>query len=606
MSHDRNPDAEYIKRFAERMRERWTQQDKLDETYLALDAMKNRIEVATNKDDPKPSPLRSGLVGLLNDEDAALLTITPFTHINPPSDDEDDISHASEVLEPWLAGGMQKSQKVGPAWDRKPPAMRRLGRAWSRVLPDPEVWSGEQFKKAVDEDDTKLLKQLKRDNWPIIWTYVDPRKTWTYFGGRHWLPEVIEIRKMTKEEIEDTWPGKLPAEHAKSAGSTEIEVFVYANWVWTKTVIAGKVPEIAHEFKHDLGMNPYILMEDQLMPDNDMGLRWKPALFHAKDLVETFDELLSDLRTNHHENTRTPVLTFFDKEEYDEDIRVSGRPVAIDMRPGGSYAFWNTEDVRLGPVAQINQQSIFLLQFVYQLIRENAVRPVERGETKSGASNNLFTTQVQIAEREFDPAMRAIRKAWETASVLHMRCVTRLNAEFPKRPDKVYVYDPRKDQRRGFIGVGPDDVIGWEAGVQARAQRAIPIDRNVNAALAQRLLQIGIDPWTVFEQELGYENADQIMRLANRFRAKQSVFDQVVVPLMLQRTVAVQQQLSAQEQARFNELFTGASPELQQLLVESGAVPTVEAPGNLQQATANLNRAGTPQEPQQAQQQVIP
>jgi hypothetical protein len=238
------------------------------------------------------------------------------------------------------------------------------------------------------------------------------------------------------------------------------------------------------------------------------------------------------------------------------------------------------------------------------LIMQAMIRPVERGEAKSGTSQNQFVTAVQIAEREFDPSMKAMTEAAENVARLFFRSVLALNKEYPESPDKVAVYPPSGSKRTGAIEVGPKDVRGWEYAVQARASRAIPIDRNVQVATAQGEMNLGLDPAFVYENTLGVENPEVRLRASRRHRLTEAVFDQIVQET-LARAGQILNEETPEDLAAAQQMFAGASPDLQQFL--SAQVPDLAAipqPGGVDQAMANLRRTGTAQEPQLPDQAV--
>lgn len=626
-SWDRTPDAERIQDLAVALDDDWGNQQVLDEVMLSYMLLTNSVDSNKPTDTMQNGVkgFRGGLGGMVVKEDAALLTVTPGLHINVPTEDVKDREHSS-LLESWMAGAWKLSQMNGQVWFRKPTDLRGLGRAWSNVYPHPSLWTSKEYDAIVREwadsaDDPerrkaaeKKVQEWKRDRWPIRWRYVRPRGTWpSSFESQVWLPEVVEIRKMRRRDIEAEFgEEKLAGEYQHFSASAEIDVYEWANHDWCATVIAGEkdAPTIARKYEHGLGMSPYVLAEAELLPDNDNGWRWAGALFHAQSMLETFDELMADLRENHRDNTRTPLLMFVDKEDYDEDAKVGGRPEQIKLEPGGKHTFWLGEKVELAPVPQINPQSIALLQEVKQLIFQNMIRPIERGEAKSGTSQNQFVTAVQIAEREFDPSMKALTQAAENVAKLHFRAVLSLNKRFPDRPDKVAVFPQMGSKQKGVIEVGPDDVRGWENAIQARASRAIPIDRNIQVATAQGEMQLGLDPPYVYETTLGIENPEARIRASRRHRLLEATFQAAT-----EETLArAQQKLNAATPAdlqRVQELFAGASPDLQAALmqeipelaamVQGAPAPTEQAipqPGDVNQSLANVRRTGTAQEPQ--------
>ena len=637
MSYNSAPSAEHIQEFAKRMEELWKGQDALDQRMLEHLTMQNPIDVAqagNGKGPPKPvKAFRSGIGGILWREDSALLTVTPAIHVNPPTDKEEDRAHASEVLEPFFAGAWKRSQQNGLVWDRLPGDLRGVGRFWFHVYPHPAMWADDEYRDLVTalvaSDDAEERRNLnreiqafKRDRWPIRWTYVSPIGTWTTFGGQHWLPEVVEVRKMSQLAIvdeygEDALPLDSPKKGTKLSGLPNINVYTWANHYYCATVIGSKAePKLVHEYEHRMGCNPYVLGEAELLPENEANIRWAGALFYAEDTIDTFDEVLSDWRHSVRLNTRTPIVQYLDQESYSDDALTGGRPSPIPYGPDSVIPLWKgKEEIVLGPVPLLNPQSPALYDRTYQLLQQNMIRPVERGQALSGASNNLFTTQVQIAEREFDPSMRALKHAAEEWARRVCRSIIALNRDYPDAPDEVYVYDEMGE--RGVIGVGPKDIKGWENAIQARASRAIPIDRMVQIQTVRAGLDAGISRETMYEQEAGFENPRAEIRKRDLEDLRAAVMEQARQQVQL-RAGQMLSKASPDQLNRITELMAGASPALQGVL--SGQVgpqgqlgpqsmPGPQGPeqglGGLGQALGNLGRTGSPQMPQMPQQGVL-
>ncbi|MFQ5472214.1 MAG: hypothetical protein ACE5FA_04930, partial [Dehalococcoidia bacterium] len=618
--HLRDVDADHIKRFAERMKTFWANQDNLDPAFSDIDKMRPAIEVATNKNDPKPVTFRTGILGRQNKKEASVLNILPFAHFNPTDREDPKAVALANLLESWAAGAAQRSMKTGNTQRVIPDKGVRFGRAWEETIVDPSVWATPEFKEmaeriaAMDKGSAaeaeEKLAMMKRDNWPVMTREVETRGTWTYFSGKVWLPEVIQIRQMTRDEIDaEGWA--LPTEHANRRDSTKIEVLYYTNHRYAKTVISGKIPTITHSFKHDLGMNPVYLGEFVRAPENDMNIRWQPSMYHAKEMAEALDEALSDWRTAQRETTRAQIGMFFDKTEYDEDQMVNGRPKEVTIEPGGPMIpFWLGEKVERIPGPVMNEQATMYLNFVYGAVREEVKRPTQEGDFKSGTSNNLAVTASQLAERDFDPMVAALRQMWLAKTKLLMRSVVRINAEFPSFPDNLAVYDPNVTGE-GFLEVGPDDVIGMEAGIQIRAERAIPIDKNLLLSQARQEKELELPPEVYMGATLGHEDVPALVRAANRHAGKQALFKEVLMPLVIERTVTLAQRLSPQEQAELEKLATGASGGLLQAIglnPQSAAVPGSQAAvaaatngatgRSTGQSAANVGRTAVPQNPQ--------
>lgn len=609
--YDDKPTPQYVHDFGSRMRTQWSNQNVLDDALLSFLNYRNPVDV-NKQDGGTVRGFRSGIGGIIVKEDAALMTVTPGIHVNIPTNDEKDKHFASETLEPWLGGAWKLSQQAGQVWDRLPQDLRGIGRCWSNVYPSPRLWYDDEYNALVKawkdgkEGAEKEIQAFKRDRFPIRWRYVSPRNTWTYFDSEVWLPEVIELRKMTRTEVASAFPDADIEIGAK--GSEPIDVYEYANHQWCMTVLGdNNAPQLLREFHHKMGVNPYEMAEAELLPDNDKGWRWAGSLFYAQSMIETFDEIMADLRENHRDNTRTQLVVKQDPNMHESDPKSGGRPEPIKVGPGLPPAqLWTTESIELAPVPQINPQSITLLQEIKQLVYQNMIRPVERGEAKSGTSQNQFVTSVQVAEREFDPSMRALSRFAEGICRRFLRSVNSLSMGYEDFPDKVALF--AEWPKNGVIEIGPKEIRGWEYAIQCRMSRAIPIDKTVldNQALMEKNLGLAPEYW--MENTLGIENPQQQQQNSRRSQMADAIFQQVVMPAAIQWAQAQMFAPTPVEQAQLQQQLTGASPDLAAFAEMQGmggnplAGPPLgseQIPGGVLQGAANERRAGSPQTPQQ-------
>jgi len=590
------------------MEDRWRDQSILDELHLSFLLNRNELTVATSNNARSVESVRSNIAGFIVRQDAAILSVFPGIHVNVPKDDPDEQRFADSVLEPWLRGMWDRSQEAGKVWARWPRDLRGLGRAWGFVSPIPKVLVDEDYKQWVadlqDETDPearkalqKNIKMFKQDRCPIRWRYVDPRTCWSTFDGPNRLPQVIELRKMTYDEINEEYPDADLSEFRE--GQRDIEVYEWANWNWCATVLKTKAGQILNKYEHKLGMNPYVLVEADLLWTSDRNERWESALFGATSTIKQFDTVLSDMAQNHHEWTRAPIVVKHDVEAEMPDEKTAGRPEKLDYGPGKQVDIWNTEDIELGPVQEVNQQSITFASMLRDLAQQTMFSPVEQGMFKSGTSNNLGTTSTQLAEREFQPSVQGLEAAAQDVCKLFMRSVKSINKEYPDYPDEVYVYGK---MGQGVIGVTPKQLEGWEPAVQCRISRAIPQDGNMQLIVAQGKVGLGVSKKQVLEEDLGYENPQRVLdqgwdeRLDEGLEAQDQ---QAVLALSGQMWA----QPSQDQLDELQKLFPNASASIQQAV---GQLMQTGQGQNNGQSQANVGRTGVPQMPQSPQEQVLP
>ncbi len=614
MSYNTVPDAEYVRDFARRMQSRFSRQDTVDKAVMELEAMTQPIAAAKVKgqDSTPGRALRSGLWNQLVRRDAATVTMGIYIRFNPPDPtDDDDRKHAS-LLEAWVNSGLLLSGLTAEMNELLARSLIGYGRNWTNFCHDPRVWADDDMKQVVDryaaEEDEKEREAIKkdidaykRDRWPFRLRYVDPIGTYGYGfdPGVRRLAEVVECRKMTADDIENEYGAKaIPAGTKK--GDTELEVYPYANHFHEATVIGVENPVLAHTFQHDLGRSPYTLEESNLIPVNQYGVRWFPALYHAKGLIEVFDRVLSDWETNTHENALGTIIEYYDPNHLEVTAEATGRPKVQVLKAGSQIAMLMTEKVEKGPVFELTQEHGNFRNFLYNLIEQNAIQPVLQGETKSGDSQTLIASSVGLAERKFSPAVSARKAGYEDRAEILMRGVGALNKAYPNSPDKVWVFDNFKG--KGAIGVGPKDLLGWEKARQARGEPAIPLDDNRKWAVAQIKINAGVPESQVFE-EMGYEDPEAMIRQGFKEQARRAAFEQVGIPTFIQRATQQVMQPKPAEQQQLAQMQGTGSPGLEQFMqmMQGGGgtmPPGMGANGNLMQAASNMARTGVPQAPQ--------
>ena len=570
--------------------ERWAEQAKIDDQMAGYMELDNPIDVAKTGDG-KVKGFRSGLGGLLVKEDAALITVSPGIHFNNPDPDDDKAKRfIDDVMEPWATGMRHSAQQSGPVESRLPLDLRGFGRAWDSVIPHPHLWAGKEFQEMVgrmtEESDPEKRKGIFRELQmaksrmvPIRQMYVSPRNTWSDFDTEFWLPEVIEIRSMTPSAIANRWPKVKSLKDKEISGNTKRDVFIWANHWWMAAILpGGEDGELLTKYEHKFRRSPYECMEAELAPDNKAGVRWLGALYYARDMLDAYDEALSDLRELNRDDTRRPRIIKVERDGYPEEQLTAGRPQDIDIHDG--MVMFMDEDIVLGPTSELNAEHNRYLQETKSAIRETMIRPVERGAVLSGQSQNLFTTAVQIAEREFDPSMKAITQHTE-------RTIERFLCAVETLGEPVPLFD--EQEGKGMIEVAPDEAKRWKHAAQARASRAIPIDQNVIASTAERWKGLGLSTETVYEVVMGIQNPAAEQRKTKKEQLLQQAWQQIELPALLER-LAIPGPTTPAQTSKIAEAMEGAPPDLQAFIQQQE-----EGPGR---SAAGQQKQGIPQQPQ--------
>ena len=442
----------------------------------------------------------------------------------------------------------------------------------------------------------KSVDRYKRDHFPLRWRYVSPRGTWPQWSDEIHLPEVVEIRKLHKEDIEaDYGIDAVPAELRSSPATQLIDVFVYTNWVWTGTLVAYRENlKLVHEFEHGLGMSPYILMEAGVLNDDIKGRRWKSSLFHIIDTVVEHDKILSDYAHNHHMNALRPVVSYHDPTSLEgNDPLLAGRPKSIPIKPGPeTVPMWNTEKLELAPVPEINAQAVPFLSMLRERIDSAFLQPHLGGEAKSGESNVLYNTRFQISDRQFQKYMRAISDGAEYWGKLAFRCVNAINIHFePSEADEVYVISEEK----GWLGVSPKDVEGFENSLQARIDRELPINMSAKSARALQLRELGLPMTWILESVLNIENPEEMIDKAF-VESAVAAMQPMLLQMIQEHAGMIIQAAASGEGGDLADQIQSLPSEIQRGLQTAGVA---QAGGAGQMGTAVANQMRGPQAPTQ-------
>lgn len=459
--------AQEIVDLAARLRREGALQSEEDEKVAALLQRRAILETGQNandaakKDKPDIRRYSTGLTGKIVNQYFSLFTSTPYPKAFPLSTKEDDES--SEV-ENGLLGSMRLGSQYEPVWEDADFDFCWSGRGWTFVCRSPSRWGDTEYMQGPDEPDedfAERYEQMKRDNFPIIWRYVDCRDVWPTFDpltGE--VDEVVEIKKLTYREVRRNYPTYIKPEKAKDEES--IECVYYADRYWVVTAIGGDNPQIVREWKHNMGMNPYVLMEMPKKAPRQPGLRWQGVMYHHRDLMDLLDGLISDTAYNFKRATRAqPVL----ETDADSPIDAEDRN-KIKIAPDEPIALPPGMRMKMLDPARTNVDGLALWDRCYSVVTQDILTPVLQGQLMSGTGANYNTT-AQFAQRQHNPEIEALKRAAVGVYRRFLRSI-----ELMDEPVPIFYSDTDKAYE---IELDPKKVGKWGRRLIARLELSIPL-----------------------------------------------------------------------------------------------------------------------------------
>ena len=567
--YDTKPDAEYVTNFAKRMERQWGPQATHDKQFQDLYLRIEPIDLKAVESGVKVKPLRMGLLGMAVDRDTASLIGAIFLKVAARGKKDGSIAnkdaerHANQLLEPWHMGVMRASQ-IGEVLTPQVRDLVLLDRGWSNFFPLPDMWAGNDFKKMVEEyaalaqknsqlveagDNEEELKKVRKEmerveenisgykasNFPLRWRYSNPMSTWPQLSEERWLPEVVEIRKMKQgQAVAEFGEDNLPVSMRDVESDTDIVIYDYCNWVWTATVIPDTDdPKVVREFEHDLGMNPYILMEANVLPNNDKGIRWKSRAYDFKDVLEALNESLSEMRHLSRRQPTSPLIANLDKARVLGDARAAGDVNKMEIRPDDSNIInlLIGETLTEGPESALSEATLKQIDLLYGFGLNIFLNPAMRGEMKSGTAAVAFSAAKNAAREILSPYERAIERGLLHEMKLAGRSVVRLNKEYPDFPDEVVVVD----EGHGAIAAGPKDVEGQEAYYMPRLRPLNPLTEQQQMDLLMAAQKTGLyGDADLLTKYGGIENAGEWLARRDISRVDNALMD-LVIQVSLQR-----------------------------------------------------------------------
>jgi hypothetical protein len=621
MPYDRRPDdpEHYILELARsqetRYRRQRTHDDGAFDLYLKIEKQDTQKKPG---DVTRIKPLRVGLAGMVVDRNAAALASAYILKVVPRDDKVETAKHADEFLEPWLGGVITRSQVE----DVLTPMKRNLfifSRAPTNFFPLPYLWAdGSEYRKLVEElqqlteenlvsseegVDKKLTEEIdevvraiakfKERNFPLRWKIASPRSTWPVISHERRHPEVVEIREMTKREIDSEYPGKMPADYALE-DSIKLKVIEYANHAWSGTVVSHTGADVAEgallrEWEHDLGMSPYVFPEVNTQPDNDLGIYWKSPLHDFKDVLEAFNEILTDMRNIHRRGAETPLQVKLDMEMRSLDPKVAGNLNNVDITPDNNMVvhLGLNEKMEAAPSVGIADTSLELLNFLHNLVFQLVLNPATLPQMKSGQSATGFFGLQQAAKENLLPYEKTFVDALRQISALAFRSVEQLHKVFPASAEPVVVVD----ERFGRLGAEPKDVEGQEPFVMPRIKSVNPLSRGQQVDIVLGLMNI-LHPADALEIGMDAENAQKLVEHRKEWEVE-VVLNELLAQMAPQFAGMLLNQTGGT--AATAERIAGLPPEIQQALANSGNADAQMSAAR--QTAGNSRRPGNLQQP---------
>lgn len=499
-----------------RLETRMSAQRTMDSKMLDIYLQKSFLSVKNSETLTGPRPVGTGLGGFMVDQRVAVLTGPLFLRVAARGGQIAD-RHASDTLEPYLNGAFNCLNDDVEVRGLVEQDQGLYGEAFVLVIPAPFFWADDEMKGLAEKKASKKeYEDYKSQNLPIVMRHWDTRAVLPVFNDRGEPQEILYCRKMCADDIVARWgEGYLPVRNTKYKDSEEIEVTDYVNKTEIGVIIGkGTIATGPPSFKHHMGITPVAYFSGGKLPKNDYGLTRKGFLFHARELLPSMDEIMTDIRTNINDFTTAPPVVTINPE-----VRglLEGWPNRVDWK-GGNETTINLvtgETVGRFPVSQITIDAYQYLAKGREYLELTSLREGLSGSGPAGQSAVHLTGSNQISKAELQRYHDGLKRGYKKVGELLMRIPAALNSEYPDYPDKITVrYKDAKHQSKE-IAVSPDDTQGWHKMVTADIDLNLPINEGGNVqnySIATK--SGGLSEATARERYLNvqnpYEEADKI------------------------------------------------------------------------------------------------
>jgi hypothetical protein len=441
-------------------------------------------------------PVGTGYGKLVTAQNRSYLSAAPFIAFTAPRDTlkayAEELEAATQVM--WGLSG------AWLAWLRSIRDVVDVGRGWLLIHHLPKLWKGPEWEKGdtPDREFTDRLTELKLANWPVIAQHIDVRDTWPTFTLKRELDQVVGIRTMTARQLEEAYNSRFGLEN----DTDKAKVIVYADHTHMRTVIAKhggvgalgvSIGEISAQdaiapWEHEMGMNPYVLMEAPPLSENDEGVVWEGSVAALRYLIPEMDGALTDIRHSGRKSARAQRVFNLDLADRRQDSTDKSKPVPIPITPDGDIVMGLEEKVYLLGAAQANPDLTGFLGIARSFTQENAIRPSLLGLSENASESGVeYNTKSQIAQNDFGPAIDFLSVAAENVARHFLASIIAFSETFADigLTDSIplsFVDSKGISKKTNLVA---SDLKGWDKRLQAKIAAQIPVNKNQQIVTAR-------------------------------------------------------------------------------------------------------------------------
>jgi len=598
-----------IEQLSDYLSKQFTQQGRNDRLDHEIIRQQHVIEAQRDKS-RNVVAVGTGYGKLVRSQNFSFLSSRPFIAFNAP---RDTLKQHAEMLEA-ANQGMWKLSGAYLAWLRGIQDVVDVGRGWLLMHPIPQLWKELNFQQGKNEGDKEYLNRLddlKLANWPIVARHVDVRNTWPTFTLKRELDQVVEIREMTARQLDEAYGQRFGLEN----DTERVKVVVYADHTHMHTIIAKhggigafgvsvgtvEAQDAVPPWEHKMGMNPYVIMEAPVMPENDDGVVWEGSIASLRYLVPEMDGALTDWRHNTKRTTHSNMVFNLDLEQRRQDSTdKSADPITIG--PDGKVFLDKDEKISDYSGGTTNPDIPGVIAAMRSFTQEGAIRPALLGILEqAGDSGVRYNTGAQLAQKQFGPALDYLSIAAENVTRHLFAGIISFSETFSDikglEDDAIPIYFVDSDGIAQRQKLSAGDVKGWGDRSQAKIELAIPLNSDAEITTAR----LAADPvGGVMSLETAMERFAHIANPLEEIRKRD--LDKIRAALVEQRVQAAQQVAFNIASAPANsdilaQDFAALPPSVQQAIQMSAQAQGQSVPEA--RGAANTLRTGTSQAPSQ-------